>query len=70
MRFSWRPGGSKIRGPATASPSTAQSQQEESHAVHRDASRWTSMSIANVARMGRFSADRTVREYAAAIWGV
>jgi len=37
--------------------------------VYLDPARWTSMSIANVARMGRFSADRTVRDYARAIWG-
>jgi starch phosphorylase len=29
---------------------------------------WTRMSILNVAGMGRFSIDRTVREYAAEIW--
>ena len=28
------------------------------------------MSIRNVAGMGRFSSDRTVREYATEIWGV
>jgi starch phosphorylase len=28
------------------------------------------MSIVNVARMGRFSSDRTVREYATEIWQV
>jgi starch phosphorylase len=38
--------------------------------TYRDSARWTSMSIANVARMGRFSADRTVRDYASAIWRV
>ncbi len=44
--------------------------QKRVEAVYRDASLWTSMSIANVARMGRFSADRTVKDYASAIWGV
>ena len=38
--------------------------------TYREPARWTSMSIVNVARMGRFSADRTVRDYATAIWGV
>ena len=36
----------------------------------RDRDRWTRMSILNVARMGRFSSDRTVTEYAREIWGV
>jgi starch phosphorylase len=31
---------------------------------------WNAMSIRNVAGMGRFSSDRTVREYATEIWGV
>jgi starch phosphorylase len=32
--------------------------------------RWARMSILNVARMGWFSADRTIREYAEDIWNV
>lgn len=31
---------------------------------------WTKKSILNVARMGKFSADRTIREYAEDIWGI
>jgi starch phosphorylase len=38
--------------------------------TYRDPGRWDSMSIANTAHMGRFSTDRTVREYAERIWGV
>jgi glycogen phosphorylase len=31
---------------------------------------WTEKSILNVARMGKFSSDRTIKEYATEIWGI
>ena len=44
--------------------------QEQVAAVFRDEERWTRMSILNVARMGKFSADRTIADYCKNIWEV
>jgi starch phosphorylase len=38
--------------------------------AYQDMDRWTVMSILNVARSGKFSSDRTIREYADQIWKV
>jgi starch phosphorylase len=50
-------------------PSYIKCQQEVSD-TYRDTEHWTSMSILNVARIGRFSSDRAIREYCNDIWKV
>ena len=42
--------------------------QDQVSEAYRDRAGWARMSILNVARMGKFSSDRSVREYCERIW--
>jgi starch phosphorylase len=44
--------------------------QDRAREAWRDRDAWTRMSILNVARIGKFSSDRSVREYCEKIWKV
>ncbi len=44
--------------------------QDKVSAAFRDKDRWDKMSILNTANMGKFSSDRTIKEYAEEIWNV
>lgn len=44
--------------------------QNEVDAIWRDKTQWNAMAIRNTARVGFFSSDRTIGQYAQDIWGV
>ena len=44
--------------------------QDRVEAAYRDQDNWVKMSILNAARMGKFSSDRSIREYCQDIWKV
>ena len=44
--------------------------QDKVAETYRDQERWTKMAILNVARMGKFSSDRTIQEYSKDIWKI
>ncbi len=43
---------------------------EQAARTYLDQSQWTAKAIRTVARIGKFSSDRTIREYARDIWGI
>jgi len=42
----------------------------EAVTVYQDKQQWNRMSLANIANMGKFSSDETIKRYAKDIWGV
>jgi starch phosphorylase len=44
--------------------------QDRVDALYRDPEEWSRRAVLNVANMGKFSSDRTIREYADRIWNV
>uniref|UniRef100_A0A096MDG3 Alpha-1,4 glucan phosphorylase n=2 Tax=Poecilia formosa TaxID=48698 RepID=A0A096MDG3_POEFO len=44
--------------------------QEKVSELYQDTVEWTKMVIKNIAATGKFSSDRTIREYATEVWGV
>jgi starch phosphorylase len=44
--------------------------QDKVARAYQDQDRWAGMSILNVARIGKFSSDRAIRDYCRDIWGI
>ncbi|MFZ2301044.1 MAG: glycogen/starch/alpha-glucan phosphorylase [Gallionella sp.] len=44
--------------------------QDRVSALYQDQEEWARRAILNVSRMGKFSSDRTIQEYADKVWGV
>ncbi len=44
--------------------------QDRAAKVHHDQEQWSKMSILNAARVGKFSSDRSIREYCKNVWTV
>ena len=59
-----------VLGPLTVFFALSGWSSESVDAAYRDTTNWTRMSILNTARMGFFSSDRAIAEYASDIWNV
>ena len=44
--------------------------QEKIDKLYRDKRSWSKMALANIAHSGKFSSDRTIKEYANEIWNI
>jgi starch phosphorylase len=44
--------------------------QDKVSEAYLDTGNWTRMSIINVARMGKFSSDRSIRDYCEKVWNI
>lgn len=44
--------------------------QDQASLVYRDQDRWSHMALLNIARMGKFSSDRSIQDYCRDIWKV
>ncbi|MEX0778707.1 MAG: glycogen/starch/alpha-glucan phosphorylase [Balneolales bacterium] len=44
--------------------------QKEVETLYRDKAKWAKKAIHNVARIGKFSSDRTIKDYAEDVWGL
>ena len=44
--------------------------QEKVNALYQDKRAWAQKTLLNVARSGKFSSDRTIREYCEKIWNI
>jgi starch phosphorylase len=44
--------------------------EEHVDMVYRDSARWAKMCIMNIANTGKFSSDRTIKQYGDEIWGI